>query len=195
MNHMSDKPTFENLRRRSFSELKAMMDTCAPVDPAELVGWEWRGANQYPHPLATFIAWIVNSRRFAKGFFRFKGESDVYGYNIDIVPSKDDMAPWADRIVNGKPLRRRFFRVHPPGQGKRKGKHQQVAFLDYSEARPVVSGLFDGGGLKDFLGRPDPNNPDLLLGLAYQEVGPLWSDGSAFVLERWRQHELDTNAP
>ena len=192
---MTDKPTFESLRHLSFKELHAVIDTCAPVDPAELVGWEFRGANQYPHPLATFIAWIVNSKRFAKGFFRFPGETDVYGYNIDIVPSKDEAAPWADRIVNGKPLRRRFFRVHPEGAGQRRGRHPKVCFLDYSEARPVVSGLFDGGGLRDFLGRPDPANPDLLVGCAYQEVGPIWSDGSAFVLERWRKHELDPDAP
>lgn len=190
-----EKPTFDSLRSLSFRELHAVVDRCAPVDPAELVGFEWRGANQYPHPVATFIAWLVNSRRFAKGFFRFAGESDVYGYNIDIVPSVDPAAPWADRIVNGKPLRRRFFRVYGAGAGRRRGKHPSACFLDYSEARPVVSGVFDGGGLRDFVGRPDPSNPDLLVGCAYQEVGPLWTEGSAFVLERWRKHELNPHDP
>ena len=62
--------------------------------------------------------------------------------------------------------------------------------LDYRLGNPKA-GLFDGGGLKDFVVQVDVNNPDLLLGKAYTSIGPVTTAVGFFVVERRVDVRLD----
>jgi hypothetical protein len=190
--HLRQEPavamTFEALGKLPYKDVQAAFLAGKPVDVESLIGWEFRGWNVFPHILAKGIARIAKAQRFAKGFFRFPGEQDVYGYNIDIIPDGIDQ-PWTERMVNGAPLRRRFYRVHGPNQGaNRGGRFPESLFFDYSEGRPRA-GYFSGGGLRDFLVQAEPGNPDLLVLKAFQVVGPVWAQGGMGVLQRWRKYD------
>jgi hypothetical protein len=187
--------TFESLGQLPFREAMKLFPAGKAVDVQSLVGWEFRGWNLFPHFAAKGIGRLFNAHRFGKGFFRFPGENSVYGYNIDILHGglKEE---WKERLVNGQPVRRRFFKVYPPAEGPaRGGRHLDALFFDYAEGRPR-SGYFDGGALRDYFVQAEPSNPDLFLLIAYQMLGPIWIPGGFGIIQRWRRYEyVPTSSP
>lgn len=159
-----------DLAKASTRELRRLHAAGAEPKLDDLAGWEWRGFN----PPA--FAKALGIQKFVKGFFR--GPDGAEGYNV--WASQRDWRRWQWR---GRPARHGWYTV-APGVGRFVG----TVLLDYGASRrnrkPNPERL-----LRDTLVHPDPEDRDLLLGLAYVKAGGL-VPVSFFVLERDR--EVDT---
>jgi len=181
--------TFDSLIRMTPRDLDGILAAGAAPALSSMVGHEFRGWNVFGDVVAKGVGAVMGIQRFAKGFFiRDGADADaaafIEGYNMKIQRGERDM-PWTAIPNDASPTRHGYFRVHRAGEGDRAGRHENALLLDYSLGDPKP-GLFDGGGLKDFVVIADKANPDVLLGKAYMRVGPIESVAGFFVLERLR---------
>jgi hypothetical protein len=177
---------FQELKTKTPAQLDIVLD--AGVAPALrlLVGSEFRGQNVFAGAPAKLVGVAMGIERFGKGFFsREAGDAaEAEGFNLKIKRASSSADPWTD--IAPTPTRHGFFRVFAEGAGEnRGGRHENAFFLDYSLGNPKP-GLFDGGGLHDFVVQPDPTNTDVFLGKAYMKVGPVSIVAGFFIIERWR---------
>lgn len=165
---------------------------------SSLVGHEFRGWNVFGDIVASGIGTVLGIQRFAKGWFVRDG--DVAGDAVDALPFIEGYNvkirrgtandPWIALPDDEHPTRHGFFRVEKANEGAgRAGRHPQALLLDYRLGNPKP-GLFEGGGLRDFVVQVDVDNPDLLLGKAYMTVGPITSVAGFFVIERLRRMDF-----
>lgn len=136
---------------------------------ASLDGFIFKGANLTGAGALLFP-------RFAKGFFTERGRT--MGYNVPV-----ERGPITEPY-HTKPRERPepfgFYEVTPLAVGGDHALYPNASLLDYSKGG-------DWGPerlLRDFLVVVEPNNPDLLLGKAYLDLGA-WVPVGFFALERW----------
>jgi hypothetical protein len=145
----------------------------------ELAGWEFRGYNLH---LGTEILQI---RKFKKGFITANNQGWMLdGYNVAVLQN-GLLNPWVDELAHGESIRHFPFKVLSPNTGGQREVFSHALVLDY--ALPSKFPLDPSRFLIDFLVQPDPHRPDLLLGKAYGQVGPLRIPLSHFVLERYNK--------
>lgn len=166
---------FRELARSDDKALERLFAASPGPALESLEGYEWRGYN------TPWFASLLGIRKFIKGFFC--GASGVEGYNI---PARQNglLAPWLHKPGPEAPKRFGFYTVRPVAPGSRDSLYPEAVLLDYgaSPRNPIwrVERV-----LRDYLVRPDPANPDLLLGKAYLALGPRLPS-NFFVLERLR---------
>lgn len=165
---------YRRLCRAPAAELDQAFARGTTPDPEKLCGWEFYGYN------VGLIAGPLGIRKFKKAFYRrAKGRTPVGGYNCRVRPTPLE-GPW----VNGGPggAYQGYYDVKPAAAGARVASHPNSLYLDYG-SEPSNS-LFDGSFLRDFLVQPDPAEPDVFLGRAYAQLGPVVLPISYFVLQR-----------
>jgi hypothetical protein len=168
--------TYEELCKAGHAELARLGRQGTPPALSDLVGWEFRGYNTNPG------AELLRIRKFKKGFADDPNNSDTLaGYNV-IVRQNGLNAAWISKMRHGEPHRHAPFTVRPlrPGECK---DHENALLLDYK--LPGKLPMDPSWILTDYLVQVYPDNPDLLLGIAYAEVGPVKVFGSFFVAERY----------
>lgn len=173
----------EIMQRASSGQLEAMMRAGTRPSFDSLAGWEWKGGNT-PN-----IFRLVGIRKFVKGFYA-GGDARVssgpepflQGYNID-VPDNDDAAP---HQLAAEPERWGFYRVHDVVEDATDNLYPNALLLDYSLGG---NGTF-GPPLRDYVVQVYPDEPDLLLGKAYLNLGGVRVPSNYFVLERLRPHDF-----
>lgn len=140
-------------------------------DAAELAGREFRGRNLHP------LARRLGVERFRKGFVRRGG--GVVGYNR--LPGGARLARVLAIAGGGeRPFLR--FRVLP-ARLLRRPLHPEALAIHYRSA-PGRHPASPVGLVVDYLVRPDPSRPDLLLGKSYAQAGPVRIFLEHFLLER-----------
>jgi hypothetical protein len=158
-----------DLARLPSSELEHLLQYGERPDFAALDGFIFKGAN------VTFPG-IVMFPRFAKGFFTESGRQMGYNVPVERGPITE---PYYTK-PREKPQPFGFYEVIPQAPGGDHTLYPTSVLLDYSK----------GGNwgpdrlLRDFLVQVEPNNPDLLLGKAYLDLGA-WVPVGFFALERW----------
>ena len=183
--------TFAQLISMTPKDLEGVLAQGTAPALTSLVGYEFRGWNVFGDVIAKGVGSVMGIQRFAKGFFVRAGvdtsaAESIEGYNVKIRRGQSD-EPWTAIPNDEHTTRHGFFRVFPAGAGAaRRGRHAHALFLDYALGTPKP-GLFDGGGLNDFVVQVDVDNADLLLGKAYMRVGPVESVAGFFVIERLRR--------
>jgi hypothetical protein len=149
----------------------------------DLAGWEFDGINTRP------VAALLGIRKFIKGFYegppRVAGGPApfIQGYNIPVRAN----GLWGEHIPKPSPehpRRQDFFRVYRVVAGARHSRYPNAVLLDYSlgGTRWVPS-----TPLRDYLVQVYPDDRDLLLGVAYYDLGYPWYL-SRFVLRRRAPH-------
>lgn len=168
---MVHRPLFARMKEMSAAELDGLMAAGRAPSEESLAGWEFRGWN---HPPALALLGI---RKFVKGFFRADG---LEGYNRP--PRQDGFdAEWTGA---GEPFG--FYRVGAPRAPDL--LFPRSLLLDYG-ASPRNPSWKPERLLRDYLVQPDPNEPDVLLGLATLALGPARPATNFFLLERMRKAE------
>ncbi len=107
----------------------------------------------------------------------------MIGYNVPVARNVLD-GRWHLKPTDREPKRFGFYAVAPVDPTARDNVYLHAVLLDYSNggnARLDVT-----NGLRDYLVRVDPANPDLFLGKAYYAIGPLRIATNFFILERHR---------
>lgn len=152
------------------AELTALYARSPGADPAALAGTLWGGWN------VRWFTRLAGIQKFVKGFFA--GPDGLEGYNI---PARQDglEAPWARCPSERAPQRFGFYTVRP---APRPGLAAPALLLDYgASARNAL--WRPERLLRDWLVRPEPSEPDVLLGRAYLRLGGL-VHSNFFVLQR-----------
>lgn len=152
----------------------------------DLVGWEFDGINTRPG-----VA-LLGIKKFIKGFYegptrtsKRGPEPFIQGYNIQVRGS-DVEAPHDPKPSAENPRRADFYRAHLVVPGARHSRYPQAMLLDYSLGgdRFVAS-----SPLRDYLVQVYPDDRDLLLGIAFYDLGfPLYL--SCFTLRRRARHDF-----
>lgn len=158
-----------DLARLPASELERILCYGERPDFASLEGFIFKGANvTYPGKLMF--------PRFAKGFFKENGRPMGYNVPVERGPITE---PYVTKPAE-KPRPFGFYEVIPQTVGGDHTLYPGSVLLDYSKG-----GNFGPDRLlRDFLVQVEPNNPDLLLGKAYLDLGA-WIPAGFFALERW----------
>lgn len=168
-------PSFAALIEMTDEERDAVLKSGVAPDLDGLVGWEFRGYNP---PL---FARLLGFQKFIKGFAR-DAEGKIYGYNLFVEdPRGGPDAPWVARGDGGPDARHGFYDIVPldPATGI------NGVLLDYGSGR---NAWYNPEGLiRDQLVQVTPGNPDLLLGKAFLQIGPVRVFSNFFVLERLRR--------
>jgi hypothetical protein len=147
----------------------------------DLVDWEFQGFNPYAHMK------LLGIQRFIKGFFQRAGEASpdkverIYGYNLFC----DTRAPdgvWQGMPNDDTPQRHGFYDVFHEGTGK----FPHSLMLNYNV--PENHGFNPERVIRDYLVQVNPNDPGLLLGKAFLQLGPLRIHSNFFILRRFRRH-------
>jgi hypothetical protein len=167
-------------------ELERLLAAGEAPDPAQIAGWEYRGAN---HP---WYVRFLGIQKFVKGFFlppdSGPGAPLAEGYNCPVV--QDGPArPWRTRPLGGEPKRFGFYyvvRVNPEGRDRR---FPRALLLDYG-ASPRNGRVSPVRLLRDYLVRVQAGSDELLLGKADLALGPWRLPVSYFILERLRPHQF-----
>ena len=169
------KLTFAGLAGADPRDLKSLIAESAGPDLDSLAGSEWRGYNQ------PWVARLLGIRKFIKGFFA--GERDVEGYNVPVQQNGFN-EPWIPKPSADRPKRYAYYVALQPGRAAwSRGRYAGAVLLDYGATHHGPRWGIERQ-LRDFLVKPDPSNPDLLLGRAYLEIGGALVPSSFFVLER-----------
>ncbi len=83
-----------------------------------------------------------------------------------------------------RPKRNAYDLALQPGRAaSSRGRYARAVLPDYGATHHGPRGGIERQ-LRDFLVKPDPSNPDLLIGRAYLEIGGAQVPSSYFVLER-----------
>lgn len=165
---------FRELAQSSNAQLETILRVSKGQALESLVGFEWRGCN---------TSWRLKAmglQKFIKGFFQ-DGER-VEGYNIPVQQNGLD-APWLDQPTPESPKRFAFYLVTQVDRESVDNLYTEALLLDYGASRRNPAYGIERL-LRDYVVRPDPDNPDLLLGKAYLAVGTLRLPSNFFVLER-----------
>lgn len=176
---MSDHPyaglTFEELARFPKERLEdALRRGSAPTRDG-LSGREFDGFN------TPDFARVLGFQKFIKGFFE-DGEGKLVGYNLFVErPRAGITAPWVAKGGGGSEQRHGFYDVVPVVPG-RYGDYPNALLLDYGSGRNHA--LNPESRIRDFLVQVDPENPRLLLGKAYVDLGATRVFSNFFVLRR-----------
>ena len=141
----------------------------------DLEGWEFRGYNP------PVFARLLGFQKFMKGFF-VDGQS-LAGYNLFVdSPRGGPDAAWRPKKGGGAESRHGYYDVLPVQPGSRYSEFDHAVLLDYGSGRN--SAVNPEARIRDYLVQVDPENPDLFLGKAYLDLGPLSVFSNFFVLER-----------
>lgn len=153
------------------ANLTALYSRAPGADPAALAGTLWGGWN------VPWFTRLLGIQKFVKGFFA--GPDGLEGYNI---PARQDglEAPWGLLPSAHAPKRFGFYTVSPT---PRPGLDTPALLLDYG-ASPRNAFWRPERLLRDWLVRPEPSEPDLLLGRAYLRLGGL-VHSNFFILQRF----------
>lgn len=154
---------------------------------ADLAGWEFDGVNTRP------ITALLGIKKFIKGFYegpsrtsRTGPEPYIQGYNIQ-VHGADIEAPHVPKPTAENPKRGDFFRVHPVIADARHSRYPQAMLLDYSFGG---DGFLPSTPLRDYIVQVYPDDKDLLLGIAFYDLGfPMYL--SRFILRRRARHDYN----
>lgn len=152
----------------------------------DLAGWEFDGANTRP------ITAAMGIRKFIKGFYegpprtsRKGPEPYIQGYNIQ-VHGNDIEAPHVPKPSAENPRRGDFFRVHRVVPGARYSAYPQAMLLNY---RLGGDTWVPSSPLRDYIVQVYPDDKDLLLGIAFYNLGfPMYL--SRFILRRRARHDF-----
>ena len=180
--------SFESLASKTPAELRNIHREGVAPDLDKLRGWEFRGLNVLPG-YAHFYMWLTGNVRFIKCFFDSEdaGPGNLKGYNLRVENGAVD-EPWTCRPNEEKPGRLGHYIVYPKrnsGRPEHIAEHPNAVFLDYDIPQ---NNLFSGRTLDDYVVKPDPDNDDVLLGVAYMELGPIRLP-FPFILERYQKHD------
>lgn len=165
-------PDFQVLITMSDDELDDVLRAGTPPDLAGLVGWEFRGFN----PPA--FARVLGFQKFIKGFARDEA-GKVYGYNLFVADARGGAAaPWVAKGDGGPDTRHGFYDLVPldPADGV------HGVLLDYGSGRNAWYN--PEAVIRDQLVQVSADNPDLLLGKAFLQIGPWRVFSNFFILER-----------
>jgi hypothetical protein len=151
---------------------------CASKAPAfeSLVGYEWMGFN------VSAVVRMLGLQKFIKGFFQ--GKAHVEGYNIRVLQNGLD-APWLVQPTQETPKRFGFYTLTAVDGAAPSRIYPDAVLLDYGASQRNPAGRIERA-LRDYLGQPDPNDPDVLLGKAYFALGRRRVPSNFFVLQRLR---------
>jgi len=187
--------TFDALARESLDNLETVLQEGTAPAFSSLVGWEFRGYNVLA-PIAKPVMLPMGFTRFAKGFYTtdkdtpVDEQSHIRGYNVMIQRGglTDD---WVEKPSPERPKRHGFYKVYPAQDGDRfTDRHDHALYLNYNVPDNSV---VDGRGIRDFVVQVDADNPDLLLGKAFFQLGPLRVKAGFFILERWREYDFSSS--
>lgn len=166
--------SFERLARASDRELQALF-VASPAPPFDdLVGFQWRGYNTDPNLR------FLGLRKFIKAFFR--AEHGDEGCNVR-VEQNDLAGSWLPRMRGGKVDAFAFYLVAPQDERRRFAPNPRALVIDYG-ASPRNPWYHVERTIRDYLVRPLPQEPDVLLGRAWVGVGRAGVTASFFVLDR-----------
>lgn len=176
---MADHPyagiTFEELATSPRERLEDALRRGTRPARAELVGREFDGFNT---PAFTRV---LGFQKFIKGFFEDEA-GKLVGYNLFVErPRAGITAPWVPKDGGGPESRHGFYDVVPVTPG-RYGDYPNAYLLDYGSGRNHR--LNPESRIRDFLVQVDPENPTLLLGKAYIDLGVTRVFSNFFVLSR-----------
>lgn len=167
------------VNRLSWRDLERAFQRGVCPDLSELAGWEFRGMN------TPSWARIVGIKKFVKGFYRPTGNrAEVYGYNCPVVQNRLAQ-PWRLKPSTDEARRFGFYQVTYVDPTSRDNAYLHSVLLDYS--RGMNASYDPTNGLRDYLVRLTPDNPDVYLGKAYYALGNARVPSSFFVLERFRR--------
>ena len=166
--------TYLSLVATGARDLRRIMLRGEQPDPANLVGWEFRGTNL---PARTAL---VGLRRFIKGF-RHDEVGRPIGYNKS-VRGADLGTPWTPRPQRDGRLAFAYYTVAPVDPEALDNRYLNALFLDYGAVAEPERGI--AGMLRDYLVRVEPGSDELLLGHAFAAVGRRRVPIGWFVLER-----------
>jgi hypothetical protein len=155
-------------------DLRGLMARGQQPDPANLVGWEFRGTNL---PARTAL---LGLRRFIKGFC-LDGSGSTIGYNKSVAGA-DLGTPWTPRAQRDGRVAWAYYTVAPVDPEAPDNRHLNALLLDYGAVPEPERGI--AGRLRDYLVRVEPGSDDLLLGRAFAAVGRSRLQIGWFVLER-----------
>jgi hypothetical protein len=176
---MSDHPyaglKFEELTSFSNERLEDVLRRGTTPVRDELVGREFNGFNT-----PTF-ARVLGFQKFIKGFFE-DGDGKIVGYNLFVEKPRAGIgAPWIPKGGGGPDERHGFYDVVAVTPG-RYGDYPNAVLLDYGSGRNHR--LNPEARIRDFLVQVDPDDPRLLLGKAYVDLGATRVFSNYFVLSR-----------
>ena len=166
--HMAD------LARLPASELERIICYGETPDFASLDGFVFRGAN-------VTVPGSLLFPRFAKGFFTENGRRMGYNFPVERGPADPTVREWRTKPPES-PKAFGFYEVCPLQVGGKNARYPNAVLLDYSKGGNITPDRL----LRDFLVQVEPNNPDLLLGTAYLDLG-VWLPVGFFALERWKK--------
>ncbi|MCK6509324.1 hypothetical protein L6R29_05055 [Myxococcota bacterium] len=173
--------TYYRLAQMSNTELERLFAQGTHPPLESLDGWEFRGWNTNPLTRPLMI------RKFRKGFCFQSGlhaEGEMIGYNVSV--RQNGMRDPHLALPNELDAFRHGYFLVTPYTGGGLEPHRDALLLDYQRG-PIGSPLHPGRVLKDFVVQLLPDDPDLLLGKAYAQIGPLSVFVSFFVLERYNR--------
>ncbi|MDP2907849.1 MAG: hypothetical protein Q8O03_07970 [Nanoarchaeota archaeon] len=174
--------TFETLAKADKKTLDDVMKNGTMPDLESMAGFEFDGYN------LTFMATILGIRKFRKGFYKYKIETEFFtvsgkyaGYNVKMKQNKFEQ-PW--EYKNGKPERFGWFNIFKDYSFGKDGLdiHPNAALLHYGLDERNT--LFEGKMLRDYLVQVNDNDKDLYLGKAYNAIGKSLVMPSYFIIKR-----------
>jgi len=159
------------------SHLKSLMANSQKPDKASLEGLEFLGLN------VGFLSGLIGRRKFIKTFYmKSYGYGRFFTGNNFIVQQNKPTDEYVLIRKNDQPIPEGYFLVEYAGLNNRWHRFPQSALLNYGRADNAWYEL--PGLLRDYLVQPYPDNPNILLGMAYIALGPLTLPGGFFILER-----------
>jgi hypothetical protein len=170
--------TFEELARADKTTLEEVLIESRAPDPEILKGRRYDGYNH---------DWLGqrSGRKFRKFFM--KKDGIIYGINHLMEQDKDGyLGEWKPRIADGKPAERGYFRVmyvRDITQTKLSLPYRHLTYFDYNVGLNPQRDIL-ARAVRDFVGLPNENDYNLLLGKAYLHFAS-WLDvfASYFLLK------------
>jgi hypothetical protein len=166
--------SFEQLSRSSDRELEALFAASPPPDFDSLVGFEWRGYNTDPNLR------YLGLKKFIKTFFRAQYGDE--GCNIKVFQNAFTEA-WTPRMRQGKVDAFAFYLVRPQDTPTRLERNPRALLIDYA-ASPRNPVYHVERTIRDYLVRPVPDDPDVMLGRAFVGIGRVRVVSSFFLIQR-----------
>jgi hypothetical protein len=171
---MTAHSLFERLARSGDQELEAVFAASVAPEFDSLTGFMWSGFNTDPNLR------YIGIRKFIKAFFR--AEYGEEGCNVRVAQNPLG-SPWLVQRRNGKPNAFAFYLVSAQTPSARLARNPNALLIDYAGS-PRNPAYHVERIIRDYLVRPDPSEPDVLLGRAFVGFGRLRFASSFFVLER-----------
>ncbi|RME90560.1 MAG: hypothetical protein D6767_06645 [Candidatus Hydrogenedentota bacterium] len=167
-----------SLWKKSGKDLEKLMQTGIKPDLTQLNGYRFRGLNVGLGPK------LIGIRKFIKCFYlKDYGYGQLLtGHNFIVKQNKPEEVYITLRNKKGQEKVQGYYLVEDAEKNSIWNQYPNAALLHYGRGN---NKWWDPAGkLRDFLVQPYADNPDLLLGKAYFQLGPLKIKGGYFVLER-----------